>query len=1314
MRKWPFYYTKKFRVWLLWVSVLVIVIIVLLLTFKKRISRHVFHTIVEVSSLSQYSVEAQNLKWSLISNKFSVDEVRIIPNYEKIRENTLEYNKNNEIYVEGSIFNLKIEGLLWWKFLFSNAIVIKDIKCESANVKINYHNLRDTGRIKDRKIKDIPDVNIRYISLKQIDISFFNTSLNDTIHFIKGRSSLDARNIDVSNYLLRKTEHNKKFYEHFDFKLLNPVVSIDNNTFLVKASSLGLNSLDNKFSVNDLELDYKPLFDSLSIQQFEINEIQFDSLFIKRKIVADSLRVINTSIKSKLDFETNDSSSFDINSLFKDDINISFLEVINSRFEFKDKGQLLEGVLSTRFERSSVTDTNTNIGLFKLYKPTKLKISDFNYHDSAVTVKLDSVHSLQQISYLAYNNISIHKKDFDFNVPLAFVYSNSMDSIYKGEFRSIILSQPKLTILSVPQKKGNVSSSKGWFYTDTLKIIDGDLVLKNKNDQFHFGNIDLLQERLSDFNPNVKDIISNLSMLQIGKMGFSDNDKLNVEANNIALNENSTISFGSFDLDTPLFFNSDTSKYKLNVSLKDFRLGTNVFDKFKSLDDVIFLDKVLLNKPDIIITENNFPLVRKKRTKVQRKWKINVNLFALNNARFSLSSRSLPNIKVSKLNLKVRDVFFNKNHKDLLIKLKNEKEIYAFASGIDTIEFKIGNRKIFVGDIKLSSKDFEFSLNDIAFKGELNDDSTERYDVNFESLSFLGFNIKELINKQTLKFDTIVARGINDFRLSLNTKEGLTSFDSKFHLFSSHFKVKLSHLNSLSVLYKLPLHLTLFDVNVNSQEFKLNMHKALLSNKSKTIHLYDLTYLHGHNDFEGIDFKASIGNISIDGFKDLKNWDSSISFNSIYISDPHIHIYRQEKKEESKSSTSIKRRPNINVDYLNVNGGNVNLYSKSNDSIEFNIPVISAEGKSIRLDSDKALLSSLLKQDISFYVDDLDIPYINQDFYNLNLSGIKGNLRSKTIDITQLQLTPKYPQYEFSRRYGKQTDRIVIPYGSIHLGGVSVERLVNYGAFICDTISLSGFELRMLRDKRVPFPKDQRRDLLVTMLRKLKTPIHISHLFAFQNRFIYSERVKNSNEPGSVFFTNLGLRAENICNIPEVISDTMVMRAFVDGYVMGAGKMDVEFHFPLHFPKDTFWFKANVAPMDFTLLNNMTKNTFGVGVKRGVGGLKNAMVYANNDYSIGSEFFKYKNFKIYLYNKEKGKKRGFFGGVTSFFANSIFLKSNNPRKNRVRIGEVSYVRNKQKSIINYIWHSVLSGLTYTLGFKTNQDVIDELKKKRED
>ena len=89
-------------------------------------------------------------------------------------------------------------------------------------------------------------------------------------------------------------------------------------------------------------------------------------------------------------------------------------------------------------------------------------------------------------------------------------------------------------------------------------------------------------------------------------------------------------------------------------------------------------------------------------------------------------------------------------------------------------------------------------------------------------------------------------------------------------------------------------------------------------------------------------------------------------------------------------------------------------------------------------------------------------------------------------------------------------------------------------------------------------------------------------------------------------------------------------------------------------------------------------------------------VKANEDYSYGEMKFYYEDLKIALLDRETETPKGVGKVLGSFFANTFFVKSNNPKNLRLRKGDVFFERDKKRAIFQYWTRSILSGMVSTI------------------
>jgi len=323
--------------------------------------------------------------------------------------------------------------------------------------------------------------------------------------------------------------------------------------------------------------------------------------------------------------------------------------------------------------------------------------------------------------------------------------------------------------------------------------------------------------------------------------------------------------------------------------------------------------------------------------------------------------------------------------------------------------------------------------------------------------------------------------------------------------------------------------------------------------------------------------------------------------------------------------------------------------------------------------------------------------------YKVSVERLAFNSLNNSFLLDSLYVTPLLDTIPFFNKHHWQTDRINVFAPRVTLLNFDLERWNKEGVIRFGQIEANNMKAGIYRDKS--YPRDSLiRPLLQEMLLNVKQPFIIDTI-SINNAFLqYSEKVVKSDVPGNVFFTGFNIKAINITNRwnPE---KRMLAKIFADGKLMGKSKIEVALYFPLNQDQtDQFWFTARSEKIDLTTLNPMTQNLSGLTIMNGKGSIDIPLITANDTLALGTMMFKYRTFKVSLYNRKKATKAGGISvPLVNFVVNNLVLRSNNPALlKRPRVGIVYFERDRNKSIINYIWKSTLSGVLSTMGFNNKE------------
>lgn len=391
------------------------------------------------------------------------------------------------------------------------------------------------------------------------------------------------------------------------------------------------------------------------------------------------------------------------------------------------------------------------------------------------------------------------------------------------------------------------------------------------------------------------------------------------------------------------------------------------------------------------------------------------------------------------------------------------------------------------------------------------------------------------------------------------------------------------------------------------------------------------------------------------------------------------------------------------VDSTKIENLHFQYFSKNQNKKPFDITRMSIVVKGLSIDSSLFTKNKSIIKDMNIRFYKREIKTKN-GLYLIKSNNIAYSYKDNILILDSVYMIPRYGRDEFFRKAVYQTDRMQISGKNIIVEGIDFESILTKRIYHFSRVSLNGIRMKNHRDKRYKRKPDDVKPMPQAALRNLPMKISIDTLNINDSYVLYGEYVDKSPKPGEVYFTGFNVKVHNITNVPEVIENNPVMDVALTANLMDDAKLNLDMKFILNDPYDYFNYSGHLNNFDITKMNSMSENLFGLTIKSGKGTLDIKSILGNNEFANGKLYFKYKNLKLGLYNRSKAKEvTGILSPIVSFVVNDIKLRSNNPKSlGKPRIGDVYFERDPQKSILNYIWKSTMSGLLSTLGISNKQ------------
>lgn len=443
----------------------------------------------------------------------------------------------------------------------------------------------------------------------------------------------------------------------------------------------------------------------------------------------------------------------------------------------------------------------------------------------------------------------------------------------------------------------------------------------------------------------------------------------------------------------------------------------------------------------------------------------------------------------------------------------------------------------------------------------------------------------------------------------------------------------------------------------------------------------------------GINHKlqGEIAWIKLAGISRLKAlFKNDFDIREISISDPKISGTlpppTEEKKPPIVSPVNV-RIGKIRVENLDLavkNLGASNFFSLKNG----NLNVYEVEV------SKKDTLSAKIVEKLDFNFKK-SLLITRDSLYSLTLKDVDYDAKKAVFSADTAFIHPNYKDYDFTSRHEFETDRIDGKLINIALHNFVVADYLKSRNFKSTYLEIGKLTLDVFRDKRKvfqPVNKPTYQQLIYDYPGLLK----IDSVGVLSGDILYREHGDGANEAGRISFNKIKTKIYNITNDSIYRTQNKFLELRSEALVMGKGKITISIKAKLFDKYDAFSLTGNLSAMDAMALNPMLEKNAFLFVTSGNIEAMDFNFEANNFSAKGSMALRYQALGIAIKNKRTDDTTGLKERVISVIAD-IKIKDSNPLPGEpLRMGIIDYKRDPQKSIFNYTFKAILSGIKSSL------------------
>jgi hypothetical protein len=285
-----------------------------------------------------------------------------------------------------------------------------------------------------------------------------------------------------------------------------------------------------------------------------------------------------------------------------------------------------------------------------------------------------------------------------------------------------------------------------------------------------------------------------------------------------------------------------------------------------------------------------------------------------------------------------------------------------------------------------------------------------------------------------------------------------------------------------------------------------------------------------------------------------------------------------------------------------------------------------------------------------------------------------------------------------------RTDFLNANTGRITLKGVDPDSYFRDTVLKIQTLNIDDAKLTDFRDNRSPFHSGIIKSLPASLIKKIPFKLSIDSILLNNASAIYSELNEKTEGIGTIPITKMTVRLFPVKNYNLKNTDSIRIQA--NGYLMDSIWVRLRIRESYMDSLSGFLMTVRMKPHDLQVLNAVFMPLSSVKLQSGFLDTLTMRAIAKDNFAYGEMKMHYHDLKIKFLNKGSEIKKGFLSGLKTFVANSFVINN----KNTHRTGRVFFLRNRERSVLNYIVKITMSGIASSVGAKSNRKILRKYKK----
>jgi len=452
---------------------------------------------------------------------------------------------------------------------------------------------------------------------------------------------------------------------------------------------------------------------------------------------------------------------------------------------------------------------------------------------------------------------------------------------------------------------------------------------------------------------------------------------------------------------------------------------------------------------------------------------------------------------------------------------------------------------------------------------------------------------------------------------------------------------------------------------------------------------------------------GSKSNVSLKNFTS-KGIDNKISIGSFNTTISNFSITNANNKTTTSKEGSLK----IQLSDMVVNSGKKLFWSATVNQVEAknftadslgkkaaNVKIYEGILKNLQLGSEiNGDLKAIIKKNPSFTVTDISGQIVEEknswDWYNLSFSK-----PAQSFSVDSISFHPVKSRDEFVAASKWQTDYITLKTGKVSVSKFDLDQYLEDSVFRSGNITIDDPYFTSYRDKTPPFHAGIIKPLATKLIQKIPFKVSIDTILISNGNAVYTELNDKTKETAVIPVTRMSGDIFPIKNFGLTQTDSFRIR--LNFYLLDSGWIRLRTRESYLDTLSGFLITLRMQPHSMLYLNKILPALSSVKLQSGHLDTLTMRAVGQEYLSLGEMKMYYHDLKVQFLKNGKEEKKRFLQGLMTFIANSFVIKN----ENKKRVGVVYFPRLRDRSFINYYIKIATSGIASSVGAKKNKRLM---------